>query len=143
MSGNSPPGRDMSDRFDCHPAAVRVAGGAWTPSAATRAPTSPPSATHCGGHSSSVSTVGYDDFHPVTLTGRFVAVGLMIGGIALTGVVTATVASWLIDRVRNIEREGSADVAALRSEVAELRSKISLLRGALPTCADATARNTP
>ena len=32
----------------------------------------------------------------------------MIAGIALLGVVTATVASWLIDRVAEVEEESSA-----------------------------------
>lgn len=42
----------------------------------------------------------FGDRYPVTTTGRFVAVGLMIGGIALLGTVTASLASWLSDRVR-------------------------------------------
>ena len=46
-----------------------------------------------------VSTVGYGDYFPVTGTGRVVAVGLMLGGVTLVGVVTATLASWIIDRI--------------------------------------------
>lgn len=46
-----------------------------------------------------VTTVGYGDFAPVTATGRLIAVALMIAGIALLGVVTATLASWLVERV--------------------------------------------
>jgi voltage-gated potassium channel len=49
---------------------------------------------------STITTVGYGDRYPITTEGRFIAVGLMIGGIALLGVVTASIASWLIDRVR-------------------------------------------
>ena len=52
-----------------------------------------------------VTTVGYGDHFPVTLQGRFVAVGLMIGGVALIGVVTASFAAWFIDRVRDEEEE--------------------------------------
>lgn len=46
-----------------------------------------------------ITTVGYGDLYPVTTTGRLIAVGLMIGGIALLGIVTATLASWLVDKV--------------------------------------------
>ena len=44
-----------------------------------------------------ITTVGYGDFYPVTQLGRFVAAGLMIGGIAVLGIVTAAVASWLVE----------------------------------------------
>ena len=46
-----------------------------------------------------VTTVGYGDLSPVTWQGKCIAVGLMITGIALIGVVTATLASWIVDRV--------------------------------------------
>lgn len=72
-----------------------------------------------------VTTVGYGDRFPSTGTGRLIAVGLMLCGIALIGVVTATFASWLIDRVRSVEEESQAatrrDVLRLAHEVAELR----------------------
>jgi voltage-gated potassium channel len=40
-----------------------------------------------------VTTVGYGDRYPVTATGRVVAVGLMLVGIALLGIVTASLAA--------------------------------------------------
>jgi voltage-gated potassium channel len=46
-----------------------------------------------------MTTVGYGDRFPVTAVGRLVAFGLMIGGIALLGTVTATLASWLVETV--------------------------------------------
>ena len=49
-----------------------------------------------------VTTVGYGDRYPVTTEGRFVAVALMIIGLAMVGVITASVAAWL---VRNVERQ--------------------------------------
>jgi voltage-gated potassium channel len=72
-----------------------------------------------------VTTVGYGDHFPVTTTGRFVAAGLMVAGIALLGVVTATFASWLIERVQEVEETSQAvtrrDVQALTAEVAAMR----------------------
>jgi hypothetical protein len=47
-----------------------------------------------------ITTVGYGDRYPTTTTGRAIAVELMMAGIALLGVVTATLASWLVDRYR-------------------------------------------
>ena len=48
-----------------------------------------------------VTTVGYGDRFPVTLEGRLIAFALMLVGISLVGVVTASVAAWLI---ANVER---------------------------------------
>lgn len=79
-----------------------------------------------------VTTVGYGDRYPVTVTGRLVAFGLMLGGIALLGVVTATLASWLVERVSEAgEVEATAtqaQVAALTDEVRALREEVARLR---------------
>lgn len=74
-----------------------------------------------------ITTVGYGDFFPVTVTGRIVAVGLMIGGIALIGVVTATLASWIVEKVSLDTQDASASAAQveqLRAEVAELKQML-------------------
>ena len=68
-----------------------------------------------------VTTVGYGDLSPVTTVGRVVAVFLMIGGISLVGVVTATLASWVIDRVAD---ESSANAAATAAQIEELRGDV-------------------
>ncbi|MFV0433262.1 MAG: potassium channel family protein [Leucobacter sp.] len=49
-----------------------------------------------------ISTVGYGDYVPVTALGRVLAIGLMIGGILIIGVTTATVISDLSDRIRKL-----------------------------------------
>jgi voltage-gated potassium channel len=81
-----------------------------------------------------VTTVGYGDRFPVTGTGRMVAIGLMLAGIALLGVVTASLASWLLDRVAEVEEESQAatrkDVRRLTEEVTALREEMARLRGA-------------
>lgn len=57
-----------------------------------------------------ITTVGYGDHYPITALGRCVAAGLMIGGIAVLGVVTASVASWLVQAVSD-ETSAAADAA--------------------------------
>ncbi len=47
-----------------------------------------------------VTTVGYGDRYPVTTPGRFVAVTLMVVGIALVGAVTASIAAWMVEQVQ-------------------------------------------
>jgi voltage-gated potassium channel len=49
-------------------------------------------------------TVGYGDYYPVTVLGRIFAVLLMVGGLAIIGVATAVVGSYLTDRIR-IQRD--------------------------------------
>ena len=51
-----------------------------------------------------ITTVGYGDFTPLTLRGRFVACVLMLGGVAVLGVVTATLSSWIVQRVGDAEK---------------------------------------
>ena len=43
-----------------------------------------------------VTTVGYGDRFPITSTGRVLAVCLMVVGISLMGVITASVAAWFV-----------------------------------------------
>jgi len=51
-----------------------------------------------------MTTGGCGDHYPVTAAGRLVAFGLMLGGIALLGTVTATLASWIVEGSRCRER---------------------------------------
>ena len=79
-----------------------------------------------------VTTVGYGDTFPMTTTGRFIAAGLMLAGIALLGVVTASIATWLLERVRQIEE---ASEAATRRDVQQLTREVAALRTELRTAA--------
>jgi voltage-gated potassium channel len=74
---------------------------------------------------STVTTVGYGDLAPVTVGGRLIAVALMIAGISLLGVVTATLASWIVERVAE---EDTANQAATAAQIEELREEIRRMR---------------
>lgn len=82
-----------------------------------------------------VTTVGYGDRFPTTGEGRLVGVGLMLGGIALLGVVTATLASWFLDKIASLtaaEQRAEVTLAEVLAEVRELRTEIAQLRGDRP-----------
>lgn len=83
-----------------------------------------------------ISTVGYGDVYPTTWEGRLVAASLMIGGIALLGVITGMIASWLLERIRAADEnlEGAiqqesddlrAELRTLQAEIRELRRQLS------------------
>ncbi|MEV3930059.1 MULTISPECIES: potassium channel family protein [unclassified Streptomyces] len=77
-----------------------------------------------------MTTVGYGDLAPTTGLGRLLAVGLMISGIALLGVVTANIAAWFISRFERDdaeERKQTALLEALTVEVAALRAEVAHL----------------
>jgi voltage-gated potassium channel len=76
------------------------------------------------------TTTGFGDFTPVTVVGRVVGVILMFGGVALAGIITATLASWVFERGATAEDEEvdaatKADVHALRDEIAALRALLA------------------
>jgi voltage-gated potassium channel len=71
-----------------------------------------------------ITTVGYGDRYPTTTAGRIAGVGLMLGGIALLGVVTAALASWFVEHVTHQER----DEADLRQQIQSLTNEVRALR---------------
>jgi voltage-gated potassium channel len=75
-----------------------------------------------------ITTVGYGDLYPVTGTGRFIAAGIMLGGIALIGVVTATLASYIVERVtqqdETTDKRTQEQVRNLTDEIRQLREEL-------------------
>jgi voltage-gated potassium channel len=86
-----------------------------------------------------ITTVGYGNQEPVTTVGRLIAAVLMIGGISLVGLVTATLASWIVERVAEEDTAAqvatSAQIDAFRSDTAQqlaaLQAEIAQLKNAL------------
>lgn len=71
-----------------------------------------------------VTSVGYGDLYPVTVPGRLIAVSLMIGGISLVGVVTGSLASWIVQRVSETD---NANLAVTTHAVDQLRVEVCTL----------------
>jgi voltage-gated potassium channel len=70
-----------------------------------------------------ITTVGYGDYYPVTPQGRVVAVALMIGGVAVVGVVTATFASWVLERAA--ARTSDDDEPATRGQIRAISKELT------------------
>ena len=75
-----------------------------------------------------VTTVGYGDVVPQDPVGRVVASFLLLGGLALISVVTATVTSGFVARAQrenpsDAEKELLGEVRALRAQVEELAAR--------------------
>ena len=51
-----------------------------------------------------IATVGYGDYYPVTVSGRFFAVVLMLGGIGIVGTASALVVSYLNEHTQRAIR---------------------------------------
>lgn len=74
------------------------------------------------------TTVGYGDTYPVTGAGRLVGAAVMMGGITLLGVVSASVATWFTGRFQAESDEAdeaqAATTAALVEEIRALRERL-------------------
>ncbi len=68
-----------------------------------------------------ITTVGYGDFYPVTTEGRILATGLMVSGVGLFGAFSGLVASWLM---RPEERQQDTELGEIRAELAALRASL-------------------
>ncbi|MGZ8786589.1 MAG: potassium channel family protein [Acidimicrobiia bacterium] len=84
-----------------------------------------------------VATVGYGDFYPVTVPGRWAAAALMVGGFAALGMVTAALSSWLVESVsaakeaRTTEAETSKneELARLTNQIETLQNQLAQVQG--------------
>jgi Ion channel len=65
-----------------------------------------------------ITTVGYGDRFPMSSAGRAVAVVLMIAGIAMFGVITATIAAYFV------EQKAEEDVASRLDQIMERLDRI-------------------
>lgn len=81
-----------------------------------------------------VTTVGYGDYAPVTVPGRVVATGIMVIGITAIAVITAQVASTFM--AQSARRQGQGPVAAA-GDIEERLARIEAMLLAL-TAAQAT-----
>jgi voltage-gated potassium channel len=83
-----------------------------------------------------VTTVGYGDRYPTTEGGRAVAVVLMLVGIGLIGVLTATIASLFVkehtDATRQEYHDGHADLGQRLSVISERLADVERRLGASP-----------
>jgi voltage-gated potassium channel len=81
-----------------------------------------------------ITTVGYGDRFPTTAEGKWAGVGLMLGGIALAGTITAALASWFIEHLGTVEKadaEAQGQIASLTAEVQALRTQLATAQAAL------------
>lgn len=80
-----------------------------------------------------ISTVGYGDRYPVTVEGRIVAGSLMVAGIALLGVVTASIASWFVENLRRAGEQVADDVEEVAVDVERTEATLAAVLGELRT----------
>jgi voltage-gated potassium channel len=78
-----------------------------------------------------VSTVGYGDRYPVTLEGRLVAAALMVAGIALLGVVTASIASWFVENLRRAGEQVVEEVEDTQVQLADVLAELRAISARL------------
>ena len=69
-----------------------------------------------------ITTVGYGDMYPVTALGKIIAILLIISGIAVIGILTAALASWLIEEIKS-EKDAISN--------SEIMAELTFLREAI------------
>lgn len=73
-----------------------------------------------------ITTVGYGDRYPVTWEGRVIAVALMVLGLALLGVLTASIAAWFVAKSSH-EPQIEAAVKVEARELLEVRDRLAAI----------------
>jgi voltage-gated potassium channel len=83
-----------------------------------------------------VTTVGYGDMYPVTGGGRLIAVGVMLLGISMLGVVSAGLAATLVKQSSN---SADADTQqAMVTQLKDLQAAVDQLQAQLNQAATAS-----
>ncbi len=79
-----------------------------------------------------ITTVGYGDRYPVTTTGRIIAVLLMIGGIAMLGIITGSLASWIVDMIGAEDQKSSQitrrQIENVTNDLADIKATLRTLQ---------------
>lgn len=93
---------------------------------------------------STITTVGYGERYPTTPGGRLVGFGLMLAGIALLGVITASFATWFLERVQQLtsaETKTKVTLEHVLDELHELRDEVRRLSDSDSTKVSSEAHN--
>lgn len=72
----------------------------------------------------SVTTIGYGEYYPVTLTGKLITVVLVIAGVALIGVITGACAAWVI---REISLNGEKTAPVTTAQADKIERKLEMI----------------
>ena len=83
-----------------------------------------------------MATVGYGDKFPVSAEGQWVAVIIVLTGIALLGTISAFLASWFIDNIEKVETEILDDNVQTKETMSELLVEVKALRHQVETLTD-------
>lgn len=82
-----------------------------------------------------MTTVGYGDHFPISLEGMVVGAALMLTGVSLLGTVSASIASWFVEKSNAIQEAVETELErnddkldSLINEVAMLRREISEIK---------------
>ncbi len=75
-----------------------------------------------------ITTTGYGDFYPVTPPGRLIGIAVMFSGVALAGIITAALASWVLERAARNNNDDAEP--ATRGQMRQLLAKVDALGGA-------------
>jgi voltage-gated potassium channel len=81
---------------------------------------------------STASTVGYGDKFPVTAAGRLAALVLMVSGIALLGVITASLATVFVNRSR-AEKEKEQSEAVDDDRLGQILDRLTAIESSIAT----------